>query len=246
MKQLLNILIFLFFFLNASFSQSIVKGNVIDEVTNSPVKNAEVLLIGNSDSFYKTISDSLGTFKFEKAVQDSSSEFIIIVKKAGYLKGYERLSYPFSSGSIKISILRFKCYGNIQNFNFSYNSYILSDSARMNLMNLIEIIKLNQNTIFEIAVHQDYSEKDSTSLYRAKSIVDFLIENGVDKKMLKVNDFAFSKPYVVKKRESNYLGINEGIELTEQIINTVINKEKRDEARKLNRRVEFKVSKINN
>jgi hypothetical protein len=64
--------------------------------------------------------------------------------------------------------------------------------------------------------------------------------------MLIFNDFGFTKPYVVKMRESKYLGIDEGLELTEQIINTIITKEKREEARKLNRRVEFKISKTDN
>ena len=77
---------------------------------------------------------------------------------------------------------------------------------------------------------------------RAQSVVDYLIERGIDPTRLSAKGYGEDMPKVVTKRiDDSYNFLSEGTELTETYINSLPSVEEQEIAHQLNRRTEFRV-----
>jgi peptidoglycan-associated lipoprotein len=77
---------------------------------------------------------------------------------------------------------------------------------------------------------------------RAQSVVDYLIERGIDPARLTAKGYGEEMPKIVTKRlDGDYEFLDEGTELTEAFINSLPTVEEQEIAHQLNRRTEFRV-----
>ena len=110
----------------------------------------------------------------------------------------------------------------LNNIFFNYNKATLRPESKTELENLIKLMNDNPNIKIEISGHTDnigsaaYNQKLSES--RAKAVVDYLIEHGIERSRLSYRGYGFDKPIAPNDTE---------------------------EGRQLNRRVEFKIIKVN-
>jgi outer membrane protein OmpA-like peptidoglycan-associated protein len=124
---------------------------------------------------------------------------------------------------IKLNEIELNKKYQFQNIHFNFNSSSLSQAAKNEINILYDYLNSNKNTKIIILGHTDYlgntyynkilSEK------RAKSVADYLIQSGINKKRIESFGYGSSQP---------------------------LSNSRTDEIRKKNRRVEFKITKYNN
>jgi peptidoglycan-associated lipoprotein len=77
---------------------------------------------------------------------------------------------------------------------------------------------------------------------RAQSVVDYLIEKGIDQERLSAKGYGESSPKMVDEElASEYPFLEEGFILNEQFIDQLPNDEQKEIAHQINRRTEFRV-----
>jgi outer membrane protein OmpA-like peptidoglycan-associated protein len=110
-----------------------------------------------------------------------------------------------------------------QNINFTFNSIKLSQAAEIEINVLYKYLNSNKNTKIIILGHTDHIGSTDynkvLSEERAKSVADYLIKTGLNKIRIQSLGYGNSQPLSTSKT---------------------------DKARKKNRRVEFKITKLNN
>lgn len=203
-----------------------VKGIVRDKETNELLE-ANVLVIdlkNNNPVFNDYTAKQTGDFI---AVMPIGSEYSFNVDATGYLFNSQHFELSENQGNkpIEVEILleKIKVGSNVtlQNIFFETNKFELLPSSVVELNILIDLLKENENVSIEIEGHTDNVGEDKLNQKlaenRAKSVYEFLINNGIDKRRLSYKGYGETKP----KADNNT-----------------------DEGRKQNRRTEFIVTKI--
>ncbi len=155
------------------------------------------------------ISNSTGTEIFKTESDEISGEFLVClspqnnyafnVNKPGYMMYSENYFLNDSGIYIKIPLQRIEQGSEavLKNIFFELNSYQLKNESFAELDKMIKFINLNKLRI-EIQGHTDslgsesYNQKLSEN--RAKSVYEYLIKGGIDKKRLDFKGYGFSKP----------------------------------------------------
>ncbi len=179
-----------------------VKGLVYDAKTNLPLQ-AE-LGISNilNESELKTETDpENGEFLLCLAPQ---MEYAFNINKTGYLFFSEYFFVSDSNIYLKIPLQPIEIGQSaiLKNIFFEYDSYMLKKESFPELQKLINFI--NNNKVFiEIQGHTDNTGTQSynkqLSENRAKSVYNYLINNGIEKKYLTYKGYGFDKPIASNK-----------------------------------------------
>lgn len=133
----------------------------------------------------------------------------------------------------------------IDNIFYEYNKATLTASSAASLDELVELLNLNPNVTIELAAHCDNRGGDSynqrLSQARAESVMNYLLDKGIEKERLTAVGYGEKAPKTVTKKMTETYGfLKEGDVLTEEFINT-LNKDEQEQCHQLNRRTEFQV-----
>ncbi|RZL32472.1 MAG: hypothetical protein EOP00_33895, partial [Pedobacter sp.] len=202
-----------------------VKGIVKDKETNQLLE-ANVLVIdlkNNNPVFNDYTSKETGDFI---AVMPIGSEYSFNVDAPGYLFNSQHFELLNSQSNqpmeVEILLEKIKVGSNVtlQNIFFETNKFELLPTSVIELNILVDLLKANENLAIEIEGYTDNVGEDKLnqklSENRAKSVYDFLINNGIDKRKLAYKGYGKTKP----KADNNT-----------------------EEGRRKNRRTEFKITK---
>jgi OmpA-OmpF porin, OOP family len=208
------------------FKTSYVFGNIKDEQTLAPLKaKVELFDLAIDKRIAMVESDSItGEYLM---VLTEGSEYALYIEKLGYLFQTSTFSFQMGENSKPISkdfLLTPISKGAITNLNnifFETDKYDLVDKSKTELKKVIAFLKLNPNLIIQINGHTDnigtnaYNQVLSEN--RAKSVYEFLLNNGVNPSRVKFSGLGSSEPIAPNDSEAN---------------------------RQLNRRIEFKIVRI--
>jgi peptidoglycan-associated lipoprotein len=173
-----------------------LSGQVYDDSTRRALSGAEVKLIFVEDkSYIEAITDNRGmyTFKLREGV-----DYKIEVTRKEYFgddtslttKGFEVskdfvINIPLKAVPIEEVTLNDILY--------DFNSDKLTPKSKENLKVLIDMMKKSENLIIAINSHTDSRGSDEYNLdlsqRRAQSVVNYLIENGIDSARLQAKGF---------------------------------------------------------
>lgn len=173
-----------------------LSGQVYDDSTRRALSGAEVKLIFVEDkSYIEAITDNRGmyTFKLREGV-----DYKIEVTRKEYFgedttlttKGFETsndfvINIPLKAVPIEEVTLNDILY--------DFNSDKLTPTSKENLKVLIAMMKKSENLIIAINSHTDSRGSDEYNLdlsqRRAQSVVNYLIENGIDSARLQAKGF---------------------------------------------------------
>ena len=133
----------------------------------------------------------------------------------------------------------------IENIFYDYNKATLRPESKAALDSMVQVLNDNPYITIEMGSHTDRVGSDDynnkLSERRAKSVVDYLIENGVDSARLQYRGYGKTVPKVVTKRIARlYPQFNEGDTLNEPFV-MALSKEDLAAADQINRRTEFQV-----
>lgn len=222
-----------------------IEGLVMDK-DEEPVKNAIIRIVGNDGSNQKEVARDDGSFSF--ALQRG----VKYVMLAG-AKGYLNQKQEFASDStmedanywVEFILPSISKPSVVENIFYDYDKADLRPESKTSLNELIAVLHDNPNVTIEMASHTDRWGSDAYNINlserRAKSVVDYLVENGINRDRLQPHGYGKSRPKTVTKRIARlYPQFKEGDILTEEFIKT-LSEEDQQAADQINRRTEFSV-----
>lgn len=222
-----------------------IEGLVMDK-DEEPVKNAIIRIVGNDGSNQKEVARDDGSFSF--ALQRG----VKYVMLAG-AKGYLNQKQEFASDStmedanywVEFILPSISKPSMVENIFYDYDKADLRPESKTALNELIAVLHDNPNVTIEMASHTDRWGSDAYNINlserRAKSVVDYLVENGISRDRLQPHGYGKSRPKTVTKRIARlYPQFKEGDILTEEFIKT-LPEEDQQAADQINRRTEFSV-----
>jgi peptidoglycan-associated lipoprotein len=134
----------------------------------------------------------------------------------------------------------------VENIFYDFDKATLRPESKEALDHLIKILNDNPNVTIELGAHTDrkgadaYNEK--LAQRRAQSVVDYLIEAGIETARLTAKGYGETVPKVINgKLAGQYDYLPEGAVLTEEFVNS-LTPEQQEIADQLNRRTEFQVT----
>ncbi len=214
-------------------NMAILTGVVRDEKTGEPLKGSIVLVDNEKNEVIAEFSSDANTGKYLVSLPGGSN-YGIAVKKDGYLFHSENFQIPEASGFRQyekdVDLKKVEVGQSIvlRNIFFDLDKYSLRPESVNELERLLKLLNDNPTMKIEISGHTDSrgsSDHNKTlSHNRAKAVVDYLIEHGIDSSRL------------------TYAGYGE-----EQLINSddtiykIKSKSGREELHQENRRTEFKI-----
>jgi len=218
---------------------------VKDLVTEEPLANAKIKLVGTDGSNVEGITNENGEYLFEingteRYIKEETS-YSLVVSKQKYLnaKGkettvgltesknfvHEYVLQPVENTVIKLPLIE-----------YAYNKADLRPNSKDSLNYLYNILVENPNITIQLRSHTDFrgsaSYNQRLSQRRAQSCVDYLVkEKGIDADRIKAKGMGEAEP--IKGAD--------GTVLSEAYIKKLKSKEEIEAAHQRNRRTDFKV-----
>ena len=190
---------------------SYIKGVVFDYETKKPLEaNFELIELSKSEIVVNSFSDpENGKFL---VVLPTGKQYALNVSKSNYLfySDHFQLSDEYFSlepivKNIPLKPIKAGATIVLKNIFYKTDKYLLKKTSKTELNILIEFLNLNKNVKLEISGHTDNTgskEHNITlSKNRAKSVYDYLIENGINADRLESTGFGYSKPVDTNQTE---------------------------------------------
>ncbi|MDA3820384.1 MAG: OmpA family protein [Candidatus Delongbacteria bacterium] len=206
---------------------TLLKGTVTDAISEQPIK-AEIEIVDNEKNEVINVTHSNSSTGKYIVSLPSGKNYGISVKAEGYLFHSENFNIPAATGYqevIKDIVLSKVGVGSsivLKNIFFDYDKATLRPESYPELERLYKLLNNYGDMRIEIGGHTDNrgSLKYNTELSeeRAKAVVDYLVNMGIDESRLEYKGYAYLKPIDTNDTE---------------------------EGRQNNRRVEFKVLSVN-
>ena len=133
----------------------------------------------------------------------------------------------------------------IENIFYEFDKATLTEASTEALEKLVTMMEENPNITIELSSHCDYKGKDEynerLSQRRAESVVNYMIDHGVNRDRLTPKGYGESRPKVIRKKlTEKYTFLHEGDTLTEDYIKK-LPEDQQEVCNSLNRRTEFRV-----
>ncbi len=222
-----------------------VETEIFDKETNTKLDGATMRVIGTDGTNMK-VSAKNGKFKMKLKPE---TEYIFAAFKDGYLRDKAAAN---TIGLDDSKDFRFEMFLTptdapikIDNINYEFGSWELLESSKVALDTLIEILVFNPTIVVEIMAHTDHVGSDQfnfeLSQKRAQSVVDYLIEKGINPERVVAKGYGETWPKLVTRNlAKQYEFLKRNDELTEEFI-MALPEEQQEIARSINRRTEFRV-----
>lgn len=223
-----------------------ISGWVVDK-DDEPVPNAVIRIVGDDGSNQKEVARDDGSFSFplERGVK-----YVMMAGAPGYLNVKQEFESDIEEADADYGVDFVLAAINkpqvVENIFYDFDKATLREESKAALDEMIQMLHDNPNVTLEMSSHTDrmgsdeYNERLSDR--RAKSVVDYLIEGGIDERRLTWKGYGESRPKKVTKRiNKEYPQFEEGTELTEEFILT-LDEENQAAADQINRRTEFQVT----
>jgi peptidoglycan-associated lipoprotein len=225
----------------------IIQGVVTDN-DNQHLADASIRLIGNDGTNVKMQTRRDGTYrlKLNKDVQ-----YAMLITSRGFLNQ----KHIFTTDGLIDSYIYTQDFRlapiskpvTMSNIFYEFGSWELTQDSEEGLKALIQLLSDNPNITLELSAHTDMvgnqEANKQLSLRRAQSVVNYLIQHGIDSKRLTAVGYGKEKPVVVDdalSRQYNFL--LKGQVLDEKFILS-LPQDQQEICNSLNRRTEFRVLK---
>jgi len=182
-----------------------LSGVVINKTRNIPEGGAEINITNETKHSIITKQSHPGDGIFRSQLE-AESDFTIVGKKANYISNIEKLSTKGLSRSatlyvkLELGIEEAKAGQSIvlNNIYFEVGKENINTDFSTDLDKLVQFLKDNPDTKFEIQGHTDNTGSLATntklSQSRANSVVNYLVKNGIDRVRLLAKGYGPSLP----------------------------------------------------
>lgn len=223
---------------------------VITDDKNAPIPDATVRLVSNTGQNTRVRVRKDGGYRIQI---DKDMECVMLATARGFLNKSAQLSSDGVTDSktytVNLSLPAVFRPVQLDNIFFEFAKWDLTPNSEAGLQELLAVFNDNPNTLIEISAHTDYIGNNEAnqvlSQKRAQSVVDYLINAGVDKNRLITTGYGEEKPFVVDEpTSSKYPFLAVETALTQEYILT-LQPDEQVVANQINRRTEFRVVRMN-
>lgn len=228
-----------------------LSGTVKDDRTLQFVPMASVRMVGSDGSSVEGKTDPKGFYSFSKSQILPNTTYELTVIKENY---FNKKARETTVGLVKNKdfVIDFMLEPIpekpvvLPDILYDLAKWDLKPQYQDSLQGLIKTLLDNETIVIELAAHTDARDteerNDILSQRRAESVVNYLIERGIDPQRLVAKGYGERVPRTLAHdvRKDGFL-FKEGTVLTEQFIESLPTTPEKEAAHALNRRTEFKV-----
>lgn len=222
-----------------------VEGEVFNKESNAKIDGATVRIIGTDGTNLKMRTKN-GKFQMKLKPE---TEYIFAAFKDGFLRDKATAN---TIGMEDSRDFKFDLYLTptdapikVENISYEFGSFELLPESKIALDTVVEVLVFNPTITIELMAHTDHVGSDQfnfdLSQKRAQSVVDYLVEKGINPQRLVAKGYGETWPKMVTRnmaRQYDFLKRND--ELTEEFI-LKLTPEQQEIATAINRRTEFRV-----
>lgn len=219
----------------------------VSDVEEYAIENAIVRIVGKDGLNVKVPVKPDGSYKVELA-RDVS--YVMMAEAPNFLNQYFELKTSNEEKDETYYVDFFLSPVDkpvvVENIFYDFDKATLRPESKEALDQLIKILNENPNVTIELGAHTDRkgteAYNENLAQRRAQSVVDYLIESGVDSERLTAKGYGETVPKIITaKLAEKYPFFPEGTVLDEAFVNT-LPPEQQEVADQLNRRTEFQVT----
>ncbi len=186
---------------------------------------------------------------FTKVVTPGVS-YLVMATCQGYLNHMEELTIAATDEShedvLQFPLAPISMPVLIDNIFYEFDRAELTKDSEKALDELVTLLNQNPHVTIELSAHCDYKGSAEynkrLSQRRAESVVNYLVEHGIEAERLTPVGYGKDRPKKVRaKLAKKYSWLKEGDELTEDFIKAIDNEERQEICNSINRRTEFTV-----
>lgn len=225
-----------------------ISGWVVDK-DDEPVPNAIIRIVGNDGSNQKEVARDDGSFKFNL---QRGVKYVMMAGAKGYLN--QKVEFESDSADedaeygIDFILASISKPSVVENIFYDFDKASLRPESKEALDELAVMLEDNPNVSIEMSAHTDRKGSEEYNIdlsqRRAKSVVDYLVDKGINASRLTWSGYGKTRPKTVTKRiNKEFPQFEEGTELTPEYILT-LTEEDQEAADQINRRTEFQVTAI--
>ncbi len=220
-------------------------GEIFNKETGQKIDGATVRIIGTDGTMLR-MRASGGKFQLKLKPE---TEYVFAAYKDGFLNDKARETTIGLEDSKNFRLEFFLTPTDtpmkIENINYEFGKWDLLSESKQSLDSLVSILNFNPTITIELMAHTDHIGSDAAnfelSQKRAQSVVDYLIEKGINADRLVAKGYGETWPKkVTRELAKQYDFLKRNDELTEAFINK-LTPEQQEIARAINRRTEFRV-----
>ena len=222
-----------------------VEGDVFNKEDNSRIDGATVRIIGTDGTNLKMRTRN-GKFQLKLKPE---VEYIFAAFKDGFLRDKATATTIGLEDSrdfvFELFLTPTDAPIKVENINYEFGSWELLEESKVALDTVVQVLVFNPTITIELMAHTDHVGSDQfnfdLSQKRAQSVVDYLIEKGINPQRLVAKGYGETWPKKVTRalaKQYDFLKRND--ELTEAFI-MALPADQQEIARAINRRTEFRV-----
>ena len=207
---------------------------------------AQVFMVGNDGTNLRLGVRGDGSFVQEVR---PGVDYVLLATCNGYLNHAEQISVVHTEESeehtLQFPLASITAPVLIDNIFYDFDRATLRPESKTALDSLVLLLQENPNVTIELSAHCDYKGSSEynkrLSQRRAESVVNYLIEHGIQKDRLTPVGYGKEVPKTVRKKlTERYPFLKEGDVLTQEFIEQ-LKPEEQEPCNQLNRRTEFRV-----
>jgi peptidoglycan-associated lipoprotein len=231
-----------------------ITGKVIDDYSLQPIKGQSVELISDNGIKNQVKTNTNGVFNFPASTLQKGRDYKLIFERENYFtQKIEESTKNLEQSKTFEEVVRLKRIPEkpilLPEILFDLAKWDLKPQYQDSLRGLIGTLDANPGLVVELAAHTDAQgnaeKNDILSQKRAESVVEYLIDRGIDPGRLVAKGYGERVPRTLEKNLSkNGFTFGKGVVLNEDYIKQLpINQQ--TIANEMNRRIEFKVLRRN-
>ncbi|NCC72216.1 MAG: tetratricopeptide repeat protein [Sphingobacteriia bacterium] len=228
-----------------------VKGKILDNNTYQPVENALVSLVSSDGTTVSVKSNAVGYYEFVDEQVKPNVTFEVIVEKEKYFtdKAMETTLGIEASKDFEMNFQLELIPAEpilLPEILYDLAKWDLKPQFQDSLQGLIKTLDANETLVIELAAHTDsrgtVESNDILSQRRAESVVNYLIQRGIDPDRLIAKGYGERVPRKLSNTITrDGLTFEGGTILTETYIDSLPDVKMKEAAHQLNRRTEFSI-----
>ena len=225
----------------------LVEGNVYD-TNGEHLSEATIRLVGDDGTNVKAQIRRDGTYRLKL---QKDTRYVMLATSRGFLNQKQELSTVGMTDSYSyqqnFSLAPISKPVKMSNVFYEFGKWTLTADSEKGLNDLVQLLNDNPNITIELSAHTDMVGNDASnkqlSLRRAQSVVDYLIQHGIDSERLTPVGYGEEKPVVVDDALNKQYTFMPKEQVLDEAFITTLSADQQEICNSLNRRTEFRVLK---